>query len=208
MYPLDQLTNAAQPVTLAGRSYPVRQLRLREWGELQAWLKGVAPSPIAVAARGIAELKAAGMPVSQDQQDAIYRQAQAEARTWPPRVASAEWFRALDQIEGAHARLVMAALAAGGTDVTEDDAADIAAAATSAELIDLVRVCVHGQHPVPKAAGEATPPATSSPTTGDRCSITSTGNAGSPPGTSPTGRCRTGGACPIGARNRRSSRRR
>ncbi len=177
MYPLDQLTNAAQPVTLAGRRFPVRQLRLREWGELQAWLKSVAPSPIAVAAKGLADLRASGVPVSADMQEAIFRQAQAEARSWPPRAGSLEWLRALDTIEGGHASLVHAALVAGGTDVTEDEAWDIAQDASPDEMVDLVRACVHGEHAVPKAVGGATPP-DPIPTTGDGSTSTSGGSTG------------------------------
>jgi hypothetical protein len=169
LYSIDQITNAHQLVRLAGKEFSVRQLKLREWGELQGWLKSVAPSPIAVAARGIAELKAAGATPTQEIQDAIFHQAQAEARTWPPRVASPEWFKAIDMIDGGHGRLVMAALKAGGEEIDDDDADDLAQAASSAELIDLVRVCVHGEHIVPKAA--AVPPTPSvvppSPTTGD-----------------------------------------
>jgi hypothetical protein len=179
MYPLDQLTNATQPVTIAGRTLPVRQLRLREWGELQAWLKSVAPSPIAVAARGIAELRASGYAVPDDVQGSIYKQAQAEARTWPPRAGTMEWLKAVDTIEGGHARLILAAAAKGGTDLSEAEAWDMAESATSEELVDLVRVCVHGGHSVPKGVGEGTPPNPSpTPTTGDGSSSTSARSTG------------------------------
>lgn len=180
MYPLDQLTNAPQPVTLAGRTYNVRQLRLREWGELQAWLKSVAPSPVAVAVKGLAELRTAGFTTPPEIEAALFKQAQAGARTWPPKVATAAWFRALDDAEGGHARVVWVALKAAGHQVTEDDAADIAEAASGAELTDLMRVCVHGEHLVPKGEGATMPP---SPTTGASGSSES---AMTPDGLTPT----------------------
>jgi hypothetical protein len=164
MYPLDQLTNATQPVTLAGRVFPVRQLKLREWGELQSWLKSVAPSPIAVATKGLAELRVQGVPVPPDVQDALFRQAQEETRRWPPRVGTAAWLRALEDIDGGRVRFLQVAVASGGTTLSDDEAADIEDAATLEELGDLMRVCLHGEHLVPKAAGETTPP---SPTTGE-----------------------------------------
>jgi hypothetical protein len=179
MYPLDTLTNAVQPVTLAGKSYPVRQLRLREWGELQAWFKSVAPSPVAVAIRGIAELRDAGMPVEPDLQKALFAQAQEESRSWPPRVASPAWFKALDLMDGGHTQLVLAALRKGGTEITEDEAAELGKRATSTELVDLVRVCVHGEHFVPKA-GEAAANPSPSPTTGDGSASDSDPSAASP----------------------------
>lgn len=163
MYGLDQLTNAPQPVTLAGRTFAVRQLRLREWGELQAWLKSVAPSPVAVAIRGLAELRDSGFATPKDLESALFAQAQDEARRWPPKVATGAWFRALDETEGGHARVVLVALRASGHAISEAEAADVAEASSGAELTDLMRVCVHGDHVVPKGQGATTPP---SPTTG------------------------------------------
>lgn len=182
-YPLDQLTNATQSVTLAGRTFPVRQLRLREWGELQAWLRSVAPSPIAVAARGLAELRAAGTPIPPDLQDAIFHQAQVECRAWPPKVATQAWFKAIDDLEGGHAMVVHAALTAAGVAITEDEASDLAEACTGEELTDLMRICLHGDDLVPKASGAAVPP---SPTNGESSSSGSGKAPAGPTGTSPS----------------------
>ncbi len=170
MYNLDQLTNATEPVTLAGRTFPVRQLQLREWGELQAWLKSVCPSPVAVATQALAELRVKGVPIPQDVQESVFRQAQEETRRWPPRVGTLAWLRAVEDIEGGRARFVQAALKAGGTEIDVDEAWTIEDVATLDELGDLMRVCLNGEHPVPKAAGEIPPP---SPTTGESSSRTS-----------------------------------
>lgn len=167
MYPIDILTNAPRPVTLAGKSYPVRQLKYREWGEIQAWLKSVAPSPVAIALKSVAALKEGGLPLDPELQKVLFAQAQEEARAWPPRVASPAWFKAVDMMDGGHVQLVSLALRAGGTAVSEDDAADIAREATSAELVELVRVCVHGEHFIPKAGAAAATSRPPSPTTGD-----------------------------------------
>jgi hypothetical protein len=174
MYPLDVLTNAVRPVTLAGKSYPVRQLKLKEWGELQAWLKSVVPSPVTLAIKALAEASNDG-PVPQPVQDALFRQAQEESRRWPPKVGSMTWLKALDEIEGGRARFLRVSLLAGGTDVTEDEAESIVASASLRELMDLMTVCLMGDPPVPKAEGEGTPP---SPTIGDGSTNTSAPSVG------------------------------
>lgn len=169
MYPLDAITNARRPVTLAGREFLVRPLMLSEWGEVQAWLKSVAPSPVTVAIRALAEASKDG-PVSQEIQDALFRQAQEESRRWPPRAASKEWFKALGGIDGGDAKFLHAALKASGNEIDAADAAAIDAAITRGEFWEVVSVCVFGDQPAPKAAGESTPP---NQTTGDGCSSTS-----------------------------------
>jgi hypothetical protein len=174
-YPLDQLTNATQPVTLAGRVFPVRQLKLREWGELQAWLKTVAPSPVAVAVKALAELRTDGAPVPQDVQESLFRQAQEESRRWPPRVGTVHWLRAIEDMDGGRARFLQAALAAGGTQLNDDEATDVEQMASLDELADLMRVCLHGEHIAPKAEGAIQPP---SQTIGGSSSSGSEPNAG------------------------------
>lgn len=156
-YNLDQLTNAPQPVTIAGRVFQVRQLRLSEWGELQAWLKSVAPSPVAVATKALAELRQQGVPVPPDVQSALFQQAQEESRRWPPRVGTGAWLRALEDVEGGRARFIVAALAPGGNVLTMDEASEIEQMASVDELADLMRVCLTGEHLVPKAPGATMP---------------------------------------------------
>lgn len=164
-YPLDRLTNASQPVTIAGKSYPVKQLTLAEWGELQAWLKTVCPSPVAVAAKALAELQAQGTILPQLVQDALFRQAQEESRRWPPKVGTLAWLRAIEDIEDGRGRFLQAALGAGGTMLDQAQADAIVEQATLDELGDLMRVCLHGEHLAPKDSSPTIP--VSTPTNGD-----------------------------------------
>jgi hypothetical protein len=162
MYPLDVITNAARPVTLAGKPYPVRQLKLKEWGELQAWLKAAVPSPVTLAVRALSEAAASG-PVPKSVEDALFRQAQEESRRWPPKVGSFPWLRALDDVEGGRAMFFRVALRAGGTELSEDEAAALSEATKIDELGELITSCLEGDHRPPKGVGAATPP---SPTSG------------------------------------------
>lgn len=164
-YPLDRMTNAPQPVTIAGKSYPVKQLTLAEWGELQAWLKSVCPSPVAVATKALAELQQQGTLIPQLVVDAMFRQAQEESRRWPPKVGTLSWLRAIEDIEGGRGRFLLAALAAGGTTLDQAAADDLVDRATIDELGDLMRVCLHGEHLAPKDPSPTIPATT--PTNGD-----------------------------------------
>lgn len=154
---LDQLTaTATYPVTLAGRSFEVRKLRLREWGELQGWLKTAVPSPVAEAARALMDLKSKGEKIDADVRESILTHAQEAARLWPPRVGSLPWVVALDQAAGGTARLIAAAIRATGALIGADEADDLAEACTSVELSDLIRVCLHGEMPDPKPMASTT----------------------------------------------------
>ena len=169
---LAQATQATQTVTLAGQQFAVRQLKLREWGQIQSWLKERCPSPIAQAVEGIAELRRKGVPFDRDTEQALFRQAQDEARNWPPRVATAEWIRTLESADGGRAKFIQHALEASGTALSEDQAEDLSVRATIDELSDLMRICIHGEILVPKAeTGSTTNQTVASPlnsTTGDQ----------------------------------------
>jgi hypothetical protein len=152
------LTEGVHQVTLGETLYTVRLLKLREWGRLQAWLKQAVPSPVAEAARALNELKAAGDTVSADVRQAILDHAQEAARLWPPRVGSIAWVQALDSVEGGTARFLGEALRAGGHDVTDDVAAELAAIADVDQVADMFRVCLHGELPLPKSIPAPTAP--------------------------------------------------
>lgn len=151
---LSQLCNVPVPVALAGRPYPVRQLRLREWAALSAWLRETRPNPVTVALRAIRELADAGVPPSPTVERRLLDLALAEAQAWPPPVASSAWLDAVDRADGGAARFVALALRAGGTDVTDDQAEDIAWRATRAEVGQLVRVAYFGDPPEAELAAE------------------------------------------------------
>lgn len=156
---LDQLTaSATYPVTLAGQSFTVRKLKLREWGELQAWLKHAVPSPIAEAARALIEAKTRGEDIPNGIRREILDHAQEAARLWPPRVGSMPWILALEDTAGGTARFVSTALGASGYTLTEDGAEQLAGDSTNEELADLIRVCLHGEAPSPKSKASTTGP--------------------------------------------------
>lgn len=175
---LSQLTNGFQPVTVGGKSFTVRMLKLHEWGDIQSWLKHAVPSPIAEAASALQALKASGEKLDPEVRQAILDHAQDAARLWPPRVGSIPWIRSLSDIAGGTARFIQVALGAAGHAVTEDEALELDKQASVDEVADLIRVCLHGEKPLPKAMapGKAGLEATgtkSRQTTGESCSMVS-----------------------------------
>jgi hypothetical protein len=185
---LAQATNAPEVIDFAGRRFPVRQLRLVEWGELQSFLKRALPDPVARTLKSLAALQAEGAAIDPALRDAALAQAQIAARDWPPRVGSRRWLAALDDAEGGHAEFVRVALTYGGTPTTPAEAEDLAEAATDEEFGELVRVAYLGEPPRPKPA----PPSTSStsPTTTASASATSGGPSSTPSRRPGTGRTR------------------
>lgn len=172
---LAQLCNTPAPVALAGASYPVRQLRLREWAALSAWLRDTRPNPVTLALRAVRDLADAGFPPSPSVERRLMDVAFEQAKAWPPPIASAEWLEAVDRADGGLARFVALALRAGGTDVTDDQAELIAWKASRAEVTQLVRVAYFGDPPELELAradddddggGEGPKAAAPGPTTG------------------------------------------
>jgi hypothetical protein len=162
---LSQLTTGFQPVTLAGRPFSVRLLTLREWGDLQGWLKAAVPSPIAEAARALQSVKDAGDKLDHEVRQAILDHAQEAARNWPPRVGSIPWIQALSETDGGTARFIQCALEAAGQTCHFDDAVELDKGATVDEVADLIRVCLHGGPPLPKAMAPTIEPGPESPPT-------------------------------------------
>lgn len=152
-----QATNAPQYVTLAGRQFLVRQLSHREWTALQAWLKHATPNPLTAAISALAELEGRGVAVSELTRKAVLDHAHEESRYWPPRVGSAAWFTALNQIDQGPAQAVKTILAACGVQVSDDEAHDLFGLATSEEMGWLWAVALHGDCLAPKAmTGDST----------------------------------------------------
>jgi hypothetical protein len=160
---LSTITEGVHQVTLGAKTYEVRLLKLREWGRLQSWLKQAVPSPLAEAARALNALKAAGETIAPDVRQAILDHAQEAARLWPPRVGSIAWIEALNATEGGTARFLAEALRAAGHQVDDDKADELEAKADVGQIADMIRVCLHGEAPVPKsttAPKDAEPAAT------------------------------------------------
>ena len=176
---LAQALNAPEPVTLAGRTFLLRQLTLAEWAQLQAWLKAAAPSPVTQALRAVQEAADLGVPLSPDVRDQLFEHAQALARAWPPAVGSAAWLRAFNGVPGGPDRFLGHVLRCCGHDVGDGEAGRLFAAATQHEADELLRVAFHGDPPAPPdpapKADPGTGPAPTRPTTGARPST------GSPP---------------------------
>lgn len=161
---LAQATNAAETITFGGKPFPVRQLKLHEWGTLQAWLKQSLANPLARAIKTLAELKAGGTPVDPELRDATLAAATLASKSWPPRVGSKFWLVALDEAEGGGTQFIHTALNAGGTVLSMDEAEALDRTATPDEFAELVRVTYLGEPPVPKAAAPSTPSSTPTPT--------------------------------------------
>lgn len=145
---LAALTNAPREVTLAGRTFTVSALKLREWGAVQQWVKDNAPSPMeSVEAAAIDKLSpyAARMLLSV---------AVKEQQAWPPRVASSEWFHALDRIgkDGRNGNAVfLLAVLGKHQKLTEAEAEALIEQVTAAETTRLVAAALGFDDPAPKA---------------------------------------------------------
>lgn len=182
---LAQATNAREPVTLAGRTYMARQLKLREWAELTAWLRKSVPSPVSVALQAVDDLRRlTGHEPPRSTVETLYDKAFAEARAWPPPIGTRAWIFALDRALDGPAEFVRTALAAAGQALSLDEARAVADAATPEEYAELVRVCYFGDPPDPKPATPAST-TTTEPTPGDG-PPTETANATTPGPSGPT----------------------
>jgi hypothetical protein len=155
---LATLTNAPREVALAGRTYLVSALTLAEWGVLQAFLKDRTKDPVVMALDQLSRAKAAGVAVTEEDRKALFSQATAEARSWPPRVCTGAWFDLLRDTEGASVRFLAVVLRKHQPALTD---AEIAAADDGATP-DESRLLIYramGIEPAPKTPAPATEPA-------------------------------------------------
>jgi hypothetical protein len=152
------LTNAPREVVLAGLPYKVAALTLRDWGELHQFLKQHADDPVTTTLRQVARARAASVPVSAEQEQFLLREARAEARGWPPRVASQAWFEALSECEGGDDQFLLATLRACQPSITIEQARELGGKLSGEESLALMFAAV-GVEPPPKPTldGEATP---------------------------------------------------
>jgi hypothetical protein len=152
-----QITDGFSRVSLAGRPYNLRLLKLREWSPLQKWLKEAVPSPVAEAIRCLDQLKTAGDKVDADLRKDVLDHAQEAARFWPPPVGSLPWFQALNSIDGGTAQFLRVALKAAGQGLSEEQAIALEAEATIDEVADVIRVCLQGNPPLRATAAPTEP---------------------------------------------------
>lgn len=165
---LDELTAAPRTLTLAGRQFTVSPLELREWGDLQGWLKDNGQSPLKAVAPGLDAL-------SDGDRKTVLAMAMEKQLRWPPRVATTEWFEAISGSAGGDARFLWAVLRKHQPGLTLEEADRLAQAASVEESQALVLLAI-GVDPPPKSpapSGTATTgrkPRSRSSTTGGRSS--------------------------------------
>jgi hypothetical protein len=146
---LATLTNAPRDFALGGTTYQVSALTLKEWGVLQAWIKGHVPGPLA-----LVESAAMGK-LSPGHQRQVLEIALREERNWPPRVGSAAWFDALDGTEGGNAAFLRTVLAKHQP-FTAEQAAALADRTMTAAIVPLILIALGMELDSPKAEGPAT----------------------------------------------------
>jgi hypothetical protein len=144
-----ELTNAPREVELKGKKYLVSALKLRHWGELQAWLKDHSPSPVA-------RLRSADLAgLSEADRSAVLRMAFAETMAWPPHVGSAGWLRAISAAPGGEAKFLTAVLGRH-RDLPEAEAEELAERLDGTDYARLLYYASGQEPPDPKGGSPAT----------------------------------------------------
>lgn len=132
---LATFVNAPVPIELAGGVYQCSALTLREWGPVQSWIKANVPGPMRV----LSSEDLVGL--NEADKRALFEQAFAAQRNWPPRVGSAEWFRALD-LPGGHAEFLFVALSKHQPTFTREQAAALDAKLSLVDVMPVVTACL------------------------------------------------------------------
>jgi hypothetical protein len=168
---LSVLTNAPRDFTIAGKTFTVSGIAMEEWGVLQAHLKDHTDDPVVAAFKNINKVRAAGVPVADEDRKALFEDAKAEAREWPPRVGGPLWFDLINTTDGAIEKFIGCVLRKHQPGLTDAEIAAVKKEATWDEMRLLVyRALSLDPNPKtqPLAAGgaETAAPAATSPTTG------------------------------------------
>jgi hypothetical protein len=95
------LSSSPREVMLGGKPYLVSKLALKDWNDLTAYLKDHGIDPFVAAWQNFNRLKAAGVPVSDEDRKAFFVAANQQTKIWPPPVASGAWFDLLSETPGA-----------------------------------------------------------------------------------------------------------
>ncbi len=107
---LADLTAAPRTATIGGKTFPIKPLRPRDLGIVEAWIRDHVPGPLA-AIRPALDLYA-GDP---EAKRVLLERAYADQLTWPPAITSPEgWALAIGQ---ARAAFLAAILRRGGAEV-------------------------------------------------------------------------------------------
>lgn len=143
-------------VELAGRTYRVGELTLREWAPVQAWIKATVPGPLSsLASPDFARLPAAV------KREVLGEALDRDRTSWPPRIGSRSWFLALDH-PGGHAVALRAMLGKHSPAITEAECEAIAGSATFDQILP-VAVAALGLFGPKSPAPAPSPTATTSP---------------------------------------------
>jgi hypothetical protein len=174
---LAELTNNPVRVTLGGREFEARALKLSEWGAIQGWYQDKIEHPLARLGKAIDQAEAWDRPLSEETIRAFYLVTCCEP--FPPRIGTPEWLTGLNSVEGGVGQFVYYALRTYSPDLTVTEANEIAESASNSELLILQTVAFTGRPPLPKSEGSTTtmtspvePEASRNPTTPGTASST------------------------------------
>lgn len=177
---LAESTGNPEWITLGGDEYPVRLLKLEEWGAVTSWLKRENPSPITRAAMAISQAQQMGEPLSAEAEEKLLDHAQRAALSWPPKLGTPEWFDAIERVEGGTAKLLYEVLHRTDAAFTAERAGPLAPRVSRPEWGELIRVSLFGGAPRPKDDGANGGPPRSG-TNGDPSSTRSSADTTSTP---------------------------
>jgi hypothetical protein len=155
---LAEATGNPEWITLGGDEYPVRLLRMEEWGAVTSWLKRENPSPVTRAALAISQAQQAGEPLTAEAEEKLLDHAQRAALSWPPKVGTPEWFDAIERVEGGMKKLLHEVLSRTDPAFTTERAEALAPRVSRPEWGELIRVSLFGGAPRPKDDGARSGP--------------------------------------------------
>lgn len=166
MNDLATLNKKPRPITVDGRTYLLYPLTLGDYGEIQAWIDSQQPDPYAAAAAALRS----GM-FTQAQQQFILRSAAEVAATRRALIGTPEADAIIESPAGVKFWL-SASIRKGDPSFSDDDAAALFDRMTLAEIRQVtalteVEHVLTGEGADPKAAaGETTPPGTTTHSSG------------------------------------------
>jgi hypothetical protein len=150
-------------VAIDGLRYKLGTLTLARWGALQAWLKAHARDPVAEALAQLARAARDGVPIRPESEQFLLREARSEARHWPPRIASTEFFDLLARTEGGDVQFAWEVLRVHQPSITLEQAADLNAKMAPEDTARVIYAALGIAPPNPgdrgpKADGPPSPP--------------------------------------------------
>jgi hypothetical protein len=173
---------------LGGLPYKIAKLTMADWASLTAYIKDHTQDPIARVLEQLARATAAGIVSSPDDRQFLLREARKDARNWPPRLTSPDWWDALSEAKGGDAEFLWLVFSKHQPTITREQIVTLADLLSQEDSYRLMSLALGRDLPGagdPKAAGAgAGSTSQPAPTNGDRSSIISSENAISPTPTS------------------------